>query len=130
MDLAAQPPHRFWLPPGSRLKSDARAFALARLSLHCLFQSQQGQLSLCAHAVPVQTVSEVAYRIREFRLRFYASDTMTQPSQEVRWALLELQVARMCKGVRHAWWTLSGASASSLRPPASVRVADCEGAQA
>jgi len=35
-------------------------------------------------AVPVQTVNEAAYRIREFRLRFFASDTMWQPPQEVR----------------------------------------------
>jgi hypothetical protein len=34
--------------------------------------------------VPIQTVTEGAYRIREFRLRFYASDTMWQPAQEVR----------------------------------------------
>ena len=33
--------------------------------------------------VPVQTVNEGAYRIRDFRLRFYASESMWQPPQEV-----------------------------------------------
>jgi hypothetical protein len=33
--------------------------------------------------VPVQTVNEGAYRIRDFRLRFYASEWMWQPPQEV-----------------------------------------------
>lgn len=33
--------------------------------------------------VPVQTVNEGAYRIRDFRLRFYASESMWQPAQEV-----------------------------------------------
>jgi hypothetical protein len=41
---------------------------------------RSGRLSF---AVPVQTVNEGAYRIRDFRLRFYASETMWQPPQEV-----------------------------------------------
>lgn len=35
------------------------------------------------YAVPIQTVGEAPYRIREFRLRFFASETMWQPPQEV-----------------------------------------------
>ncbi len=35
-------------------------------------------------AVPIQTVNETSHRLKEFRLRFYASDTIIQPPQEVR----------------------------------------------
>ena len=33
--------------------------------------------------MPVRTVGETSYRIRELRLRFYNSHTMMQPSEEV-----------------------------------------------
>lgn len=33
--------------------------------------------------VPVRTVGEHAYRIREFRVRFYRADMMFQPTPEV-----------------------------------------------
>lgn len=34
-------------------------------------------------AVPVRTTGELPYRIREIRLRFFAADTMFQPTPEV-----------------------------------------------
>lgn len=35
-----------------------------------------------SHAVPVRTVGEQAYRIRELRVRFYQADMMFKPSPE------------------------------------------------
>ena len=37
----------------------------------------------CLPAVPVRTVGEQSYRIKEFRLRFYHCSTMRQPPQTV-----------------------------------------------
>ena len=39
---------------------------------------------IVSFAVPVRTVGEQSYRIKEFRLRFFDSGSMFQPSQEVR----------------------------------------------
>ncbi len=38
--------------------------------------------SAVPHAVPVRTVGEQAYRIRELRVRFYRADMMFKPSPE------------------------------------------------
>ena len=46
--------------------------------------------SLLAHAVPVRTVGEQAYRIRELRVRFFRADMMFKPSPEVRIPMLAL----------------------------------------
>ena len=46
--------------------------------------------SLLAHAVPVRTVGEQAYRIRELRVRFFKADMMFKPSHEVRIPMLGL----------------------------------------
>lgn len=35
-------------------------------------------------AVPIHTVNDTTIRLREFRLRFFAADTIVQPTQEVR----------------------------------------------
>ena len=42
------------------------------------------QRIILAHAVPVRTVGEQAYRIRELRVRFFRADMMFKPSHEVR----------------------------------------------
>ena len=39
---------------------------------------------MVTHAVPVRTVGEQAYRIRELRVRFFKADMMFKPSPEVR----------------------------------------------
>ena len=41
------------------------------------------QVLCCLPAVPVRTVGEQSYRIKEFRLRFYHCSTMRQPPQTV-----------------------------------------------
>ena len=46
--------------------------------------------SWLAHAVPVRTVGEQAYRIRELRVRFFRADMMFKPSPEVRLLMFAL----------------------------------------
>ena len=54
------------------------------LSAYPFLQCQSFISCYYAHvAVPVRTVGEQSYRIREFRLRFFSSSTMYQPSREV-----------------------------------------------
>ena len=69
--------------------------------------------------VPVQTVNEGAYRIRDFRLRFYASESMWQPPQEVdaSTSLSDCRLLVSLKGTR-------GQGITSPRTRLSTQAAD------
>ena len=45
---------------------------------------QTAHLNSLSGAVPVRTVGEHAYRIKELRLRFYEGSAMYQPSAQVQ----------------------------------------------
>ena len=49
----------------------------------CILSMPGSIRSWLAHAVPVRTVGEQAYRIRELRVRFFRADMMFKPSHEV-----------------------------------------------
>ena len=57
-----------------------------------------------AHAVPVRTVGEQPYRIRELRVRFFRADMMFKPPPEVQKPMLALSFRMqaapvMCKSI-------------------------------
>eukprot|EP00884_Botryococcus_braunii_P008616 jgi/Botrbrau1/17756/Bobra.0127s0015.1 len=52
-------------------------------------------------SAPVRTVGEHAYRIRELCLRFYASSTIYQPSEEAADEFLKTMLTEVAKQSKH-----------------------------
>lgn len=82
------PPATIRILPAPQRSATPSLFVVKSLPVQLATASQscynQARNQSSGAAVPVRIVGEQAYRIKEFRLRFYEQENMVQPSLEVR----------------------------------------------